>query len=216
MLSAFDNCPWKGFRMYIAKDLAKTNDSKRDWGNTLHKAFSMYITRGRALPREAIKYAPTLAPLQAQKPFTELPLAVRRDGSPCGFFDDGVFVRGYGDVVMLRGPMALILDFKSGKKREDSAELRLHSMMLRAAHPELERVLGQYIWLQHVDMGLSPMGQQHDVSDTVATWAYVEQAMDEIEHMLTNNHFPKQPNPLCGWCPVMDCEHNKVSERNGT
>ncbi|MEY2875362.1 MAG: hypothetical protein RLZZ373_2733, partial [Pseudomonadota bacterium] len=30
-------------------------------------------------------------------------------------------------------------------------------------------------------------------------------AMDALE----SGVWPKTPNPLCGWCPVKDCEHNR-------
>jgi hypothetical protein len=213
MLKTFDNCPWKGFRMYISKDLPKLEQTREmQLGSAVHKALAAFISRGRPLPEEFRKYETLASPLGREQPstFTELPLAVDRNGQPCGFFDDGVFCRGYGDVVVIRNNRAAVFDWKTGKKREDPDELRLHGMMLNASHPELKSIIGHYVWLKNVDLGVPSIGSAHDVSDTTATWQGLEQQMDEIEHMLINNNFPKQPNPLCGYCPVHDCEHNKA------
>jgi hypothetical protein len=33
--------------------------------------------------------------------------------------------------------------------------------------------------------------------------------MDDVKNSIETENFPKRPNPLCGWCDVGDCEHNK-------
>lgn len=209
MLEAFDNCPHKGFRMYIAKDLPrKAETDAMRWGKDVHKSMSMLITRGRVLPEAMRQFEPLAMPFVGKDCFTELPLAIDRAGKPCGFYDDTVFLRGYGDVVVLNQPqaptVAALFDWKTGKKREDPAELRRHALMLHASYPTLQKMIGYYIWLQDC-----VVGKPHDVSDTHVTWAKLNEQMDEIRFMLEQNSFPKQPNPLCGWCDVKDCEHNR-------
>jgi hypothetical protein len=212
MLNTFDNCPYKGFRMYIARDLPQREQTdEMRLGSEVHKALSMYITRARPLG-DFQKYAFLADPMSSHKPLTEMPLAVTREGRPCGFFDDNVFCRGYGDVVIIKDRRAVFFDWKTGKKREEPAELELHGMMLHAAYPKLEHIVGHYVWLRNVGTEFPALGKPHVCSNVGATWGKLEQQMDEIEHMLTQNHFPKQPNPLCSWCPVMDCEHNKVQQ----
>jgi hypothetical protein len=214
MLKTFDNCPYKGFRMYIAKDLPKAEPSAAMLeGQKVHKALAAYISRERPLPKEYEKYETLAAPFSGLKPFAEIPLAMDRSGQSCDFFDDDVYVRGYGDVVVIRDHAAAIFDWKTGRKDEDPGELKLHAMMLKAAYPELSQVTGHFVWLKNLDNSMPCIGKKHDCSDFGATWQNLECQMDEIEHMLINNHFPKQPNPLCGWCPVMDCLHNKVKRR---
>jgi len=214
MLKTFENCPHKGFRMYISKDLPKGEPSEAMLeGQKVHKALAAYIGRGRPLPEEYRKYETLAAPFGQLKPLTETPLAMDRLGNVCEFFDDHVFVRGYGDVVVIRDHAAAIFDWKTGRKDEDPAELKLHAMMLKAAHPELSQVTGFFVWLKNLDSSMPCLGKKHDCSDFGATWQNLECQMDEIETMLHQNNFPKQPNPLCGWCPVMDCLHNKVKRR---
>jgi len=211
MLKTFDNCPHKGFRMYIVKDLPKGEPSEAmRLGQDVHKALAAFISRGRPLPEEYRKYEALASPFSKLKPLAEAPLAMDRLGQPCGFFDDCVYVRGYGDVVVIRDRSAAIFDWKTGRKDEDPAELKLHAMMLKAANPDLTQVTGHFVWLKNLDSSMPCLGKKHDCSDFGGTWQNLECQMDEIETMLIREHFPKQPNPLCGWCPVLDCEHNKV------
>lgn len=212
MLSAFDNCPYKGMRMYIAKDLPRETDFKRQAGIKVDDALTARISRGRTLPEEFKKYEPLVAPLAAHEPITQIPLAIRADGTACGFYDDDVFCRGYGDVAIIKPPVAVLFDWKNGKKREDKAELRLHALMLQALHPTVTKITGYYVWLQGNE-GQGELGFGHDCSETHFTWARLNEQVDEIKFMLDQNNFPKIPNPLCGWCPVMDCAHNKVKQR---
>jgi PD-(D/E)XK nuclease superfamily len=209
MLSAFENCPHKGYRMYITKDLPKFEpDAKQQRGNALHKAMETHLSTGKVLPEELRQYEPLAAPLFRYKPSVELSLAIDRDGRPCGSWDDRVFLRGRADVVAVQAPTAVIFDWKTGKKREDPAELRLHALMLQAAYPKIKVLIGHYIWLQD-----KTVGKQHDLSDTHVTWAKLNEQMDEIRFMAGQGTFPKTPNPLCGWCSVMDCDYNKVQQR---
>ena len=208
MLQAFSNCPFKGYRMYIAKDLPRETDFKREAGKAVDKALTDRITRGRALPKEFEKYEPLVAPMVVHKPLAQIPLAIRADGTACGFYDDDVFCRGYGDVAIVKAPVAVLFDWKNGKRREDKAELRLHALMLQAQYPTVTKLTGYYVWLQD-----NKLGAMHDLSETHFTWATLNEQIDEIKFMAEQNNFPKTPNPLCGWCPVMDCEHNKMKQR---
>jgi len=214
MLKTLDNWPRKCCRMYITKDLPKGEPSEAmRLGQDVHKALAAFISRGRPLPEEYRKYEALASPFIDLKPRIEVPLAMDRFGNLCGFFDDYVYVRGYGDVVVLRDNAAAIFDWKTGRKDEDPGELKIHAMMLKAAYPELSQVTGFFVWLKNLDSSMPCLGKKHDCSDFGITWRHLQYQMDEIAQMLSNNHFPKQPNPLCGWCPCLDCEYNKVKQR---
>ena len=200
--------------MYIAKDLPKAEPSAAMLeGQKVHKALAAYISRERPLPREYEKYEALASPFIDLKPRIEVPLAMDRFGNLCGFFDDYVYVRGYGDVVVVRDNAAAIFDWKTGRKDEDPGELKIHAMMLKAAYPELSQVTGHFVWLKNVDTSMPSVGKKHDCSDFGITWQKLNNQMRDIASMLTRENFPKQPNPLCGWCSVLDCEYNKVKRR---
>lgn len=213
MLSDFDNCPHKGFRKHILKDLSKQAyapaSAQGASGIDIHKAFAARLMRGRKLPENLQRWEPVMVAMAEHSPICEMPVAIKRDGEACGFFDNGVAVRGYADAVVFKAAKpntAMIIDWKSGKKREDPKELKLHALMLKARYHTLDTVIGHYFWMQE-PMGQN-LGKAHDLSNFHETWAMLEQELDDVAYMIEKNNFPKQPNPLCPWCPVKDCEHH--------
>ena len=215
MLKAFENCPFKGYRMYIAKDLPRTKATEAmTWGQDVHKALDARISKDTPLPATMIQFEPMAAAIKSfpsampvEVPphvYTEEKLGVNKSGQGVGFFDDDVFGRGVIDVLMVRAPIAVIVDWKTGKRREDPAELEIFAMLLQATRPHIATILGTYEWLQEGEVG-----KMYDLSDTGTTWKAVNKQMQEITKMQKTLDFPKTPNPLCGWCPVLDCVHNK-------
>jgi hypothetical protein len=101
--------------------------------------------------------------------------------------------------------VALIIDHKTGKTREDPSELEFHATLLKTHHPELIIIKGWYNWLAQCRMGTV-----HDLSDTTKTFQRLKQTHDRIKYAfsLGADAFPPRQGPLCGWCPVKQCEFN--------
>lgn len=201
------NCPRKAFHVNIAKDLPKEDSEALRWGNQVHKAMEERINKGTPLPSEMGKYE-SFVQFGNYNVKAEVKLGLRENGQPCGFFDSDVWMRGVLDVLIAEKPMlnsAFLMDWKTGKKREDSEELELHAVLLRGARPALERITGSYVWLQEISIG-----QAHDLSATETKLAQVRATRKDIEHAfaLGSDAFPPRQNPLCGWCPVKSCEFN--------
>jgi hypothetical protein len=99
---------------------------------------------------------------------------------------------------------ALLFDWKTGKVREHPFELEVQALLLRMQSPHLHTIYGSYIWLAE-----NRIGQRHDLSNTEMTQRKVVAIVLNIENSLQAQEFEKRPGPLCGWCDVLDCEHNK-------
>jgi hypothetical protein len=109
------------------------------------------------------------------------------------------------DVVLMtprRPEMAMLIDHKTGKVREDPSELELHALLLATHYPQLTAIKGWYNWLAS-----DRMGSVHDLSDIEATWGRLVYTQTCIEnaHQLGANAFPPKQGPLCPYCPVMQC-----------
>lgn len=204
-LRDWHNCPYKAYRKSIKKDLPKfvhTKESK--WGDDVHKAFEVRIKHGTQFPPEMAKYEPLAAPLVAANASAERMLGITSAGSACDFFAPNVWLRGKVDVAVVRGSVAAIWDWKSGKRREDKDELEIHAVLLKAWQPMVQKIVAHFVWLQD-----NEVGPAHDVSDTEKTLAEVRSTMNTVQNCIEIEDFPKRPNPLCGWCDVMDCEFNR-------
>ncbi len=212
-LNDWDNCPHKAFRKYIKKDLPRQPQTEAmAWGNTVHSAFEGRIKHGTAFPKGMEKYEAIAAPLVSAGALAEKMLGIDLHGKLCDFFAPNVWLRGKIDATIGRGTAAAIFDWKTGKRREEKAELLTHAVLLKAWKPTVQKVTAHYVWLQD-----NEVGRAHDVSDTESKLAEIRHTMDDVARCISDQDFPKRPNPLCGgeWgsCPVEDCEHRRLPSR---
>lgn len=199
-------CPHQAARKYIVKDLPREPESpEMAWGNAVHSAMEHRLKHKTPLPGNMQAYEVWCIGLDKCIVAPEQKLGVTAAGRPCGFFDKDVYLRGKLDApVLLRTDAMALLDWKTGKRREDPYELAIGALLLKAHQPEINVVVGSYVWLKD-----NVKGPLHDVSDTERTWSVVQATMDDVGHQMSMGWFKKTPGPLCGWCPVMDCENNR-------
>ncbi len=206
-LNTWDICPKQAFHRYVLKDHPFVGSTASKWGDVVHKAMEKRVGEGVPLPAECAKFEPYAAAIAPLKPGVEIKLGIRRDGSPTGFFDDDVWLRGKADVVAAKGSNGLLLDYKTGAKREDPYELEIQGLMMQACwlgNPPLEKITGHYVWLKD-----GTIGKPHDVSNTGETLECLQEKADEIEQMNKTGLWPTKQGPLCGWCPVKSCGFNR-------
>lgn len=204
-LNTYDICPKQAFHRYVLKDCPFVGSDATRWGNTVHDAMDKRLSKGTPLPAECSQYEFYAASLDHLKPQTEMKLGIKRDGTPCSFWDDQVWYRGKADVVAMKANVAVLFDWKTNKnKREDGYELELHAMALHAAAPHLEKITGHYVWLQH-----NAVGKPHDLSNVGETLECLQDKADEIEMCHKRGEWRTKEGPLCGWCPVKSCGFNR-------
>ena len=192
--------------MYIARDLPREPETpEMKWGNEVHRAMErrdQRLERQHGLRQRC--FMPH-APLDGCHVEPEQKLGMTKSGRPCDFWDEQVWLRGVLDApILLTTDSAVLIDWKTGKRREEPFELEIGALLLQAQRPELVKIVGCYMWLKE-----KQKGPPHDLSDTARTWAMVQTIMGDIEHCLDTGRFDKTPGPLCGWCPVKDCQHNR-------
>lgn len=208
-LRDWDNCPHKAYRRFIKKDLPKfVGTAETKWGDEVHSAFEVRIKHGTAFPQGMEKFEAIAAPLVAAGARAEKMLGITEDGLACDFFAVNVWLRGKIDAtITLADPlvprMAAIFDWKSGKRREERAELEVHGVLLKAWQPTVQKITAHYVWLQD-----NEVGRAYDVSNTEAKLAEIRSVMNTVRNCMEIENFPKRRNPLCGWCEVLDCENN--------
>lgn len=171
------------------------------WGIQTHEALEARIKHGRPFP-DTMPFEKFAAPLIAAGARAELPLAITREGEACDFWDKAAYVRGKLDAPVIKNTQAAIFDLKTGKVREDPEELKIHAVLLKAWQPTLQRIVGYYMWTQ-----TGEVGKMHDLSNTQETLAGITYTMQDVARCMEVEDFPKRRNPLCDYCPVVDCEN---------
>lgn len=202
-VTCYDTCPKLFWHRYVAKDVVfeETDASRR--GSAVHAALEARLKQKAPLP-EDMPYEHLAKALDDRPLLVEERLGVRADGTLASWWADDIYGRGTPDVVILpaAGNQAVILDWKTGKAREDPAELETFAVLVHARHPDLTRFTGFYVWLANIPARL---GTPH-VLNWKRKWTELQKSVAEIE---TANTFPARPNGLCrNHCGVFACPHN--------
>lgn len=207
MLNTADNCLYKAFRQYVKRDIPYVESPEMKWGNEVHSAFEHRLG-GKPLPHNMIHWEPLVSAYVDRKALPEMKLGVTREGRPTGFFDKDVFLRGKIDATMVNGPAAFLADWKTGNsKYEHPFELEVQAVLLKASRPTIQKIGGHYVYLKE-----DRVGHLYDLSDVSSTWAKINNKIEVIEDAIASREWPKNKNPLCGYCSCTDCEHHFVAK----
>lgn len=209
----FENCPYKAYRVYVVKDIPRVETPEMKWGNDVHSGLEHRIKDGAPLPEKMVMCEPVAAQLAALQHeyggLVEGKLAIDAHGWPVGFWDDHVWFRGKLDCAVFSAQLAAwIVDWKTGKPREEPFELETGALLLKAHNPKLEVIVGEYFWLQ-----TGKQGMRYTLTNFAQTYGKLQTLRNEMEGYAASGVWPKRKNPLCGWCDVLDCEYNKKGKR---
>lgn len=202
-LNDYDVCPKRFYHKFLAKDVYDKKSGAQLGGTKAHGAIRKRLKLREPLPSEFAQYEPAMAQIEAMPGIRliEENLAIDASGRACDYKDPKAALRGILDCVILHSPTAFILDWKSGKRWEDAAELKLHALLLRARYPDLTSIKGAFFWLRD-----NQLGAVHDSVDlTHRTWTELCATAESIARRIRNGDWPPDKGPLCKWCPVKSC-----------
>lgn len=211
VLTAFETCPWRYYLVKIAKKIQEPQTPATLWGNQVHKALELRITKGTPLPSEMAMYESTalmvMSKAKGGKLEAEQKMALTANFQPCSWFDKAVWVRGITDFTITKKNKAFIGDWKTGKKDEGSAQLKLTAAMTFAQKPYINTIINTFIWLKGAE---TPTVEVFNRGQTSEIWQGFAPRIQRLEVAHEENKFPKRPSGLCAkWCPVgkQNCEH---------
>ena len=206
---AFEQCPRKALHANILRDVERADSKAMAWGRHVHEAMEKRINHGAPLPEELRHYDMTVQFPSDYRIAAEVKLAIDSKSQPVDFFSDDVWLRGVLDVVVLnptKPSFAILIDHKTGKIREDPAELEIHALLLQRHKPELTDIRGWFSWLAH-----NKLGKIHDLSQTQSTYERIRRTQTEIIRLaaLGEKAFSPRQSGLCPWCPcsTQQCEY---------
>jgi hypothetical protein len=221
----FKSCPKRYWHVDVQRDIKEEESEQLKQGNLLHDAAAKRIDAGKPLPgttvyRTALEewcvkilagHADTKA-FEAAAPgakmLVEQKLAITAEFGPTTWFgtdDAPAWYRGIGDVIKIVGPVALIIDWKTGKIVEDSQQLALMAACVFAHHPQVQRVRSQFIWLKED----AESRADYSRADMPAMWAGILPEVTTLKTAHETLNFPAKPGSLCKrWCPVHVCPHH--------
>lgn len=206
-LKNFEVCPLRHYEIDIAKNIKEEESENLTWGNEVHKALARRMSLGTALPASMASYEKWCERIGngEGRIIVEQKLAISKDFAPCGYFDSNVWYRSIADLIKIVGPVALAVDWKTGKVLEDGVQLALMAACIFAHYPELEKIRTEFVWLKD-----GCTSREDFTRGQMATvWRNIWHRIEELEAAHATQNYPAKPGYLCRkWCPVNTCKHH--------
>jgi len=205
-LNSFETCPRKHYHTSIKKDYVEAPSEAMAWGSAVHKAMEERIAKGRRLRNGLDKYEKICAKFDNVKGtvIAEQKVCLNENLQPTGYFDKDAWVRGVFDVVVLDDKSAKIIDWKTGKRKPDSEQLKLFAGLALGTY-EVDRVTTQFVWLQDK---VADRPDEFLREDEAGIWEDFLPRVERFKESYIASDWPEKPSGLCrGWCPVKDCSY---------
>ena len=205
-LKNYETCPKRHYEVDIAKSF-KDSTEQLDWGNRVHKALADACVGKTPLPEELKDYQKWVDRVRAGpgELLVEQKYAITRDFQATEYFGPRVWWRGIGDAVRIDGPVALGIDWKTGKVLHDSVQLMLLAACIFAFHPEVKKVRTEFIWLKD-DCSTQDIWDRNTIANE---WVGLLPRIKALEDANKTMTFPPKPGKLCArYCPVLSCPYH--------
>lgn len=207
-MSLFQQCPKKYYHLRVAKDIVEPQSAQMRYGLDAHKAAEDYVRDGKDLPGYLAYMKEPLDRLKAMQGqvYCEHRMGLTARLQPCGFFDKEVWWRGIADLLVVNGPKASLIDYKTGKNTyPDTKQLELLSLAVFKHFPEVEVVKAGLLFVVHPAF----VRERFETVEQEERW---KKWLDQSNQLDAAYQFdiwnPKQNFTCKAWCPVLSCEHN--------
>lgn len=201
-------CPKRYYLIDVMKKYKEPEGDALLWGNRVHKAFQLRIEKGTPFPDDMPESYERMAQRLLKVPgkvMVEQQLAIRQDLSACEWFANDTWFRSIADFLAINGPVALAIDYKTGKIVEDSEQLALMAETIFSHYPEVEAVRTEFWWLADEAATMEVFYRK----DRKKTWERVMPRVNELKQAHDETNFPPKQSGLCRrYCVVSECPHN--------
>jgi len=200
-LTAFETCPRRFELTRVSKKVVEPQTEATLWGNKVHKALELYAKGTQPLPPDMEKYGRYVEKIMSYegKRVVEERVALDRNLRPTTWMAKNVWVRGVIDIGVVGSKRAYLLDWKTGKHRPDSDQLKLFAALAFAMYPWIDSVVTGFIWLKEdkFDKQLFTREQLPEI------WSEFLPRLSRVAHAYGENKWVPKPSGLCrSWCPV--------------
>lgn len=208
-IKLFENCPLRYYHQRIAKTVKDQGGAASLHGERIHKFLEERL-KGvvSELPPELANLEPvvdTLVKLVGDGSlFIEQEMTLNAGLEPTGWWDADAWIRSKLDVLVVKKHTAVVMDWKTGKRRPDFTQLELFALQVFAHYPDVELVTSTFVWTQ--DMTTDK--EMYRKRDSHQLWEKLLDRIRRIELAAENENWPAKPSGLCRYCPCKDfCDY---------
>lgn len=209
-LTSFEQCPKRYWHLNVAKDYAEPPSEALNWGSEVHKAMERRLKKGTPLPMGMAHYEELIYPLIGLpgELLVEQKLALDADLKPAEWYGDSVWCRVVVDAAFIKEPRAILIDWKTGKRKEDDDQLALMAATMFAINPRLDTIHSAFCWLQ--EKPANAIARSSFRRDEIPElWNRFLPRVSVFQSAHQRTEFPPNPGGLCRrFCPVRSCPYH--------
>ena len=209
-LSDFKNCPKQYHHKRVLKDLPpEVKGPQQLWGLNVHKEFEDRQGIRQPLPLYLRIHEPFMKTMEGWPGtfMVERRIALDKRALPISdYFSRDVWYRGVMDYEKINPDesAAKLVDYKTGKKKEDWSQLAINAVHTFASHPNVNIVDARFYWT--VDQTVSRKVWNRD--EIPMLWGMVLGDLRQYAEAFKADVWQPRTSGLChGWCPVTKCDH---------
>jgi hypothetical protein len=218
-LNSFKTCPHQFAEVKVYKRFEEEQGEAAAWGNFLHKELEKWVAAG-ITPHEnvrpymehvqqAIMWMGGIVSRNSQTDsvltFAEYRMSLNAKLRPCDWNAVDVWLRGIADVLKINGNEAWVIDWKTGKVKPDSRQLRLFAVLVFYHFPKVINCHVSFEWLQ---FGKNTR-ETINIMDVPSIWQEFLPDLLQYREAFKTETWQKRPSGLCkNYCPVHSCSHN--------
>ena len=209
-LKQYENCPKRYYHQRITKEVVDVGGEASKHGERIHKFLEERLKKEASLPQEVAKYEELCASIEQQVGddtlLLEQELTINEKFKQTGWFADDAWLRSKLDVLIIKPTRAIVMDWKTGKRRPDYFQLDVFAAQTFLCFGHVEQVTSGFVWLP--DNKLDSKVYTRD--KLPALLADIVTRTRRIEESVRNNIWPAKPSGLCAYCPCKGfCEFAK-------
>jgi hypothetical protein len=206
----FENCPLRYYRQRIKKEVVDEGGEASKHGERIH-AFLEARLKGSGMNPETAQYEPLCASVEklARRGtlHIEHEMVLTENLTPTGWWDADAWLRSKLDVLVIIGDVAVVMDWKTGKRNADQFQMQMFAAQVFKHFPEVARVKTSLVWLKTLEMDT----EQYTRVNMNAIWAEVMKRIQRIHDAYEHGNWPARPSGLCRFCPCRhDCDYARV------
>lgn len=211
-IKTFEQCPKKYYHLKVAKDFKDTGSEATVYGTLVHKAAEDFINDGTPIPEKFGFIRPVVNAFSAipGEKHCELRMGVAYDGAeytPTTFFGKDVWWRGVVDLLIIDGAKAYLVDYKTGKnaKYADTQQLDIMAGAVFVHFPQVEKIKSALAYVVSNEF----IKKEHKKELAKSYLSTFDESLDRLAAAAQHDVWNAKNGPLCGYCPVSSCEHNR-------
>ena len=207
-IKMYENCPKRYYHQRIRKEVQDKGSDATIYGERIHEALEHRLESKVGLPKESEGYEVLCRGIEKTARggtlLVEQKLTLSEDLTPTGWWDGDAWVRSILDVLVLHNDTAVVMDWKTGKRRPDFTQLELFALQVFSHFPDIDKVKSSFLWLK--DMQMDSKTYYRD--ELGSMWGSLLQRISRIEQSLAHDKWPPKPSGLCNYCPAKNiCEY---------